>query len=303
MSRGPLRRLGKSISDAVNRLEVVRAMKYARSHVLDLWYRRHDRQAGLACAESLREHGCKHLAFAVAFNSPWVVDALVACWRRHVTGMELMIVDNSSDAAAREQHEAICRERGVRYLGLPPNPEWNPSRSHAFALNWIWSNIVRPAGLEMAGFVDHDLLAVHDIALDSRVAGMDAYGLRADSRLRPGRWNLWAGYCFLRPQAATGGIDFKPEHHAGVDTGGRNWNGMYRGLPADRHHAVTQDSESVRLEPGVDPIEIQRLDGAFLHLGGASYCDRFNQAGFRRKVMDAIWASALPGERRIAAVP
>jgi hypothetical protein len=303
MARGPLRTLGKSISDAVNRLELIRALKYARSHALDHWYRRKDRQTGLACAASLHQAGCRRLAFAVAFNSPWVVDALVACWRRHVSGMELMVVDNSSSAQAREAHAAICRERGVRYLELPPNPEWNPSRSHAFALNWIWNNIVLPARLEVAGFVDHDLLAVHDIALDACTEGFDAYGLRADSQLRPGRWNLWAGYCFLRPGAATGGIDFKPEHHAGVDTGGRNWNGLYRRLSPDRHRAVKLDSEFVTLEPGVDPVEIHRLDGAFLHLGGASYCERYNQAGFRRKVMDAIWASALPGERRIAAVP
>lgn len=303
MTRGPLRTFGKFVSDAVNRLEVIRALKYARSHVLDHWYRRTDRQAGRACAAELRGAGVRQLAFTVAFNSPWVVDALLACWNRHVTGLPLMVVDNSKDPDARTTHAAICRARGVRYLALPPNPEWNPSRSHAFALNWIWSNVVRPAGLELAGFIDHDLLPVHDIDLVERVKGFDAYGLRCDSALRPGRWNLWAGYCFLRPSAARGAIDFKPEHHAGVDTGGRNWNGMYRNLPGERTRSVTLDSEFIRAASGADAIEIHRLDGAFVHLAGASYDPRFERDGFRQRLMDAIWAMALPGERRIAVVP
>lgn len=303
MTRGPLQTFGKIVSDAVNRTEVIRALKYARSHAIDHWYRRIDRRAGLACAEELRRDGCRQLAFTVAFNSPWVVDALLACWKRHVVGFDLMVVDNSKSPDARAMHAAICRERGARYLALPPNPEWNPSRSHAFALNWIWTNVVRPAGLELAGFIDHDLLPVHDIDLAVRTKDFDAYGLRYDSALRPGRWNLWAGYSFLRPAAATGAIDFKPEHHAGVDTGGRNWAGFYRRIPPARQHAVTSDSEWVPLPEGSEPIEIQRLDGAFLHLGGASYCPRYGQAGFRRKVMDAIWSMALPGERRIAEVP
>jgi hypothetical protein len=303
MSRGPLRQVGKSVSDAVNRLELVRALKYARSHVIDHWYRRVDRSTGHACAEQIRASGCRRMAFTVAFNCPWVVDALVASWSRHVSGFELMVVDNSKDSAARVAHETICRQRGTRYLSLPPNREWNPNRSHALALNWVWWNIVRRSGLEVAGFVDHDLIPVGPIDLAQRTAHFDAYGLHYVSKLRPEFWGLWAGYTFLRPSASRGSVDFKPEHHVGLDTGGRNWKCFYRDLDASRVGAVTSGSEPLLLGPEGESVELQRLDGAFLHLGAASYCPRYAQEGFRRRLMDAIWTMALPDGTRIAPVP
>lgn len=301
-SRTTSRRLGRALADALNGNPFVRIAKNGRNALVDAAFRRRDAAAGRRLAATLAEAGVRDLCVSIAFNSPWVVDLLTAAWRRHPVGLVLAVADNSSDPAARAANARICRARDVPYLPLPRNPEWNPCRSHGIALNWVWHNVFVPLRPRVAGFIDHDCFPTAPVDLVARMDGCVAYGLRTDSWKLPGVWNLWPGYCFLKPTAFDPGVvDFKHRIELGLDTGGGNWAGVYRRLAPDQVTAVTDGAAMVDLGTGAAPLTLQRIDGSFLHLAGASYREQFRDPALRGRMRDAVWQAHLGGERPLAA--
>lgn len=301
-----LRRIGRSISGGFDRNPVVRAAKNLRNGVIDHAFRRCSAAAGHRFATAISARGVRHAAVAIAYNSPWVVDLLTQAWARHQPGLPLVVIDNSSDPAARAEHAALCRSRDVPYLPLPRNPERHPCRSHGIALNWTWFNVVRHAELEFVGFVDHDCIPVAAFDLSERMRSVDVYGMYHESITYPGAWNLWAGYCFLRPAAAAAGdVDFKHRIEFGLDTGGGNWRGFYRHLDPHRIGRATCRRVQPVLGDGGTGAPCMLLDDAFLHLEGASYRQAFRDASLRRGLAEALLdgplvchAAELPGRRR-----
>ncbi len=191
----------RRIVDAANANGRIRALKNIRNEVIDRFFRWRGRAAGQALAEELRQSGARSVCFAIAFNTPWVIDLLTAAWARHARGMKLVVIDNSSSTEASSAHRAICQERDVAYLKLPSNPEWSPNRSHGISMNWVYYNIVRPLRPELFGFIDHDCIPVRDFDLADRMAGLNIYGYR---RGVSEPWSMWAGFSFFRFAARRG---------------------------------------------------------------------------------------------------
>lgn len=286
-----VRRAARSLGLAINGNPAVRSVKNLRNRIIDHGFRRSDRAEGLAFAGRLESAGIRDAAFTIAFNCPWAIDLLTRSWEVHQPRLPLVVVDNSSDASARAAHAETCGRRGVRYIGLPPNPEWSPNRSHGIALNWVWFNVVRPAGLELAGFIDHDLIPVAAFDLRRATRGRAAYGLRGASLTHPQAWNLWAGYCFVRPAAAEAfEVDFKHRIEHGLDTGGGNWRGFYRWLGDESVGSAANRWERLDLGDGGLSEKMLLLDGAFLHLDGASYRSALQDESSRRRLVEAVLA-------------
>lgn len=299
------RGLARSIGRTLNGTVAVRAAKNLRNAIVDHGFRRCGREAGRQLAAALADRGCRDTVFTIAFNSPWVIDLLTRAWARHQPDIPLVVVDNSSDRAARSSHAELCRRRGVPWLPLPWNPEWNPNRSHGIALNWVWFNVIRHADLEFTGFVDHDCIPIAACDLRRRMQGHDAHGLRHDSATLPGAWSLWPGYCFLRPGAAGGHlVDFKHRIEDGLDTGGGNWRGWYRHLDPGRVTAATCAWVRPDFGAGEPAAACPLLDGAFLHLEGASYRGTFRDPELRRQFAEALVErpfACVPAEPPVAA--
>lgn len=294
----PLRSLGRSLARSLNGTLAIRAGKNLRNTAVDRAFRWWGRAAGHRVAATLASRGHRHVVFTIAYDSPWVVDLLTQAWSRHQPDLPLVVIDNSSQRSARAAHEDLCRQRGFPWLPLPWNPEWHPNRSHGIALNWTWFNVVRHADLEVAGFLDHDCIPVAACDLRGRTRGLDAYGLRAGSVTHPDAWNIWPGYCFLRPAAARGHVvDFKHRIEYGLDTGGGNWRGFYRRLDPARVGAAACRWVRPDLGSGATPAACPLVDGAFLHLEGASYRGAFHDAVLRRRIAAAVL------ERPFACVP
>lgn len=284
-----LRRLGRSLNLSIHGHRAVRSAKNVRNEIVDRAFRIRGADAGVTLAKALIAREVRNVAFTIAYNNPWVIDLLTSGWRHHPNGMQLVVVDNSNDRSARASHDAICRQRGIAYLGLPRNLEWSPNRSHGIALNWVWFNVVRHATFEIVGFVDHDCIPIATIDIPARMADLSVYGLKGTSRTWPSAWNLWAGYCFLRPRAATGRtIDFKPRIEHGLDTGGGNWNGFYRQLDptliGDAKHAYV----SIDIGDGSPAESYLLIDDSFLHLDGASYRKQLRDPVIRERLDAAI---------------
>lgn len=290
-----LRGLGRVIGGALDGNGLVRAGKNARNAVVDRWFRRRGADAGRRLAADLARRGTRRVAFTIAFNAPWVLDLLTAAWRAHPVGFDLVVLDNSSDAAARARHAEICRREDLPWLGLPPNPEWHPNRSHGIAMNWAWFNVVRHVPLEIAGFVDHDCFPTVAFDLAERLRGRDVYGLHFASPTHPQAWHLWAGYCFFRPGAAVGRtVDFKHRIEYRLDTGGGNWPGFYRHLPPAAVGRAAHDEFTLAVEPDAPEVRLLRLDGSFVHLGGASYVEHYGDPVCRERLVAALRRTCLP---------
>jgi hypothetical protein len=287
VGKAPLRRL----IDALNHNPIIRRAKNWRNGLLDRRFRSRGHAEGKKLVDTLLSRDTNGLCFTIAFNTPWVMEILIAAWRRYPTGLKLVVVDNSSDRRRRAQIELICQTHAVSYIGLPRNPEWSPNRSHGIAMNWVFYNLVRELRPGIFGFIDHDCFPFIPFNIAKRMDGASVYGPKVPSQTLSGAWNLWAGFCFFRfSQIENVALDFKHRVELGLDTGGGNWPVLYRKLNA-KSIAVATTGECPH---GLGDLP-RVIDGAFLHVGQASYRKDFDKLTGRKDISDRVWDSYLGG--------
>jgi hypothetical protein len=177
----------------------------------------------------------------IAFNDAEATGWQIRLVSRYLPDKLHVVADNSIDDAAATRICGLCRSRRLPYLRLPPIG-WRRaagSRSHGLALNWVWTNLVLPARPQALGFLDHDLFPTTTDDPFRHLSRQDFYGY---VRSAGERWFLWAGYCFFRFDRVCGRpLDFGQDWFKGLDTGGGNWEVLYRrveraGLAEATHH-------------------------------------------------------------------
>ena len=160
----------------------------------------------------------------IAFDDPEAILWQALLIRHYVPRALHIIVDNSSDEKAAEI-AAVAARCKLQYLRLPCNP-WRSSRSHGLALNWVWHNVLLPGAPRTFGFIDDDLFPT---APDDPFAPLETQTFFGVIREAGQRWFLWAGYCMFRFNAVSDKrLDFSQDWFIGLDTGGANWNVLYR---------------------------------------------------------------------------
>ncbi len=92
-------------------------------------------------------------------------------------------------------------------------------------------------------------------------------------------------------------LDFKHRIELGLDTGGGNWLALYRYADPAAVGAAAEDT--VREQVGGMDAELQRFDGAFVHIAGASYREGLKEPGFREALARHLWSTYLPGEQPV----
>ena len=249
-------------------LPVSQAVKHVRNTAAGRYYRS---RPSPYLDRFLSEHAGLRggtLAVTVAFNTPWTLGWLLRTARENLVNTTLIVVDNSSDAGAREETRDMCAEAGVPYLPLPRNSIRQGSRSHGAAMTWTYHNVIKPLRPAVFAFIDHDLFPLSPVDLASRVANQPVFGRKNPHGFG---WSVWAGYCiFDFAEASKYELDFSPDILRGHDTGGRNWMQFFRHL----------DKDSVRLADLcvidlTDPLtgtvfSIEVMDG-FAHYGQAAH--------------------------------
>jgi len=175
-------------------------------------------------AAIVRSLAGRRVLITVAFEDPQAIDWQIRLVRRYVTCDLHLIGDNSVDDVAADAVRAACDSAGALYLRLPES-EARSSRSHGLALNWLWTNVVRPARPTMFGFLDHDFFPTGPDDPFSALDSQDFFGV---IRAAGERWFLWAGFCLFRYAAvANRALDFRQDWFIGLDTGGANWEAIY----------------------------------------------------------------------------
>jgi hypothetical protein len=217
---------------------------------------------------------------AVAYNTPWTIELLVNCWKKHCPETPLLIVDNSKkDTSAREIRK-ICAREDIDYLKLPHNREWHPSRSHGLALNWTWKNLIcKIETINSIGFIDHDCYPIRSWS-PAQMPPMVAYGVESPGWIMDQKtWSLWAGYMYFRnwkTQKVTElPLDFTPNPLDGLDTAGMNWRTLYRKLSSEEFGFSKVHKVNLRDLLGTSifesEVKVELIDSTFIHLGGAAY--------------------------------
>ena len=167
----------------------------------------------------------RNILITLAYEDPQAIDWQIRLVRRYVPHDVFLIADNSFDDDAAAAIRAIAERAGAPYLRLPRNRR-RLSQNHGLALNWLWRNLVHPGAPAAFGFLDDDFFPTAPDDPFACLAEQDFYGV---VRRAGARWFLWAGFCFFRFAAvAAKPLDFRPDYFDGLDTGGGNWEVLYR---------------------------------------------------------------------------
>ena len=228
----------------------------------------------------------KNIVLIIAFAQPRVLNFLLSKLERFVPDSHFLVFDNSPGTAARNEIERVCREHKVSHLALPPNSIRHQNRSHAFAMTWVFRNVVCALKPRLFAFIDHDLIPFKTVELGRLLDGQPFYGsVRAHKSASPeeighGSWSLWAGYCLYDFSVVKDlPMNFLYDFSRGLDTGGRNWDCLYKNY--DRPRPVFADSRKISLtdsRTGTSHL-VRIVDGRWLHFRGA---------GYRREVQEQL---------------
>jgi hypothetical protein len=260
-------------SEWLQALPLKHALKQARN---DVWLAAYLRRRAPLLDDFLRRNAVqkgRDVAMVIAFEQPWALGWLLDMAARHLQGTTVMVFDNSRRPEARQEIARVCSERGAPYLALPENRTTHVNRSHGMAMSWVHANVVRRLEPRFFAFLDHDLIPVRPLSLAERIGDQAFFGLPVHSAWA---WQLWAGYCiydFRRVGQVP--MNFLYDFSQGLDTGGRNWRGLYRHHVRDSLRFAASEDVGVRASASGLPTAVQIIDGRWLHIGGISYNDNF----------------------------
>ena len=251
-------------------LPLQHAAKQIRNDVwLSLYKSRHPQALDEFLAQTRHLAG-KNIAVVIAFEQPWVLNWLLRMANRNLSDTTLLVFDNSRNESKRAEIEQACRRNGTLYFALPPNSTRHVNRSHGMAMTWVYHNVVRAIGPRIFGFLDHDLIPVRKASIADRIADQPLYGLVNVGKF--GFWSLWAGYSFFDYAVSREKpINFLYDFSRDLDTGGRNWESLYRHLDRQKLRFATFDYVSTKVPEIEEPRKAQFVDGNWLHLGGMGY--------------------------------
>lgn len=212
----------------------------------------------------------------IAFEQPLVLDWLLALCKIHLSEFEILVFDNSLRTELRKDIEQVCRKHGTPYLALPANLTRHVNRSHGLAMTWVYHRIIRNINPRYFGFLDHDMLPIVKIGIANKLEQQPVYGVA--NRGTNSYWNLWAGYCFFDYSfVSKTPLNFLYDFTRELDTGGRNWDLIYKTLDLTRLHFAPTDDREIKIHSGDVVRNVQFVDDQWIHIGGISYNNNFDE--------------------------
>lgn len=227
-------RLQYSTVDWLRLRPILPFYKLARRRAIGHLYVRKKAPDPQALSDIVQRYGTRPLVITTVYNSAWITKWQLKLGELAFSGIDRLIADNSSDPAAARKIEALCREASIPYLRLPFNrfslgrPK-DASLSHSCALNWVWRNVVvriRPRP-PLVAFIDQDLVPLRPVDFSAKIADQPFFGVKRDG-VWDG-WTIWPGCAvFSGSLIDRYEFDFWVDEQAGLDTGGANWQRVFR---------------------------------------------------------------------------
>lgn len=201
---------------------------------------------------------------SIAFNNPDLVEYQLRLLRKNCLDNYLMLIcDNSNNNSRSKEIHEVCKRYKASYIKLPVTlyPE-HPSQSHGSAINWTHLNIVRKYKPKVFGILDHDIFPVKKVSIIKRMQQKPLYGVK---ETKGEKWYLWPGFSFYdNGFLKFKKVDFRPTE--GLDTGGSNWQSIYRKL--DKNVPIFAKVNLMKVGLGNDKQEdkVQIVDDSWVHL-------------------------------------
>jgi hypothetical protein len=248
-------------------------------------------------AEIARAIRGRDVLVTIAFNDAEAIDWQAVLLRRYVPGATHIVADNSSDSAAAAEIAKVAARHELPYVRLPRNPWSGSSRSHGISLNWVWCNILQPGTPRAFGFLDDDLFPTGPDDPFGKLESQDYFGVM---RIAEERWFLWAGFCVFRFDAVKDKpLDFGQDWFIGLDTGGGNWEVLYR--HANRFALKEMPTEFKPYKQGVSVKEGRfQWCGPWLHEVGTG--GNAALSADKRRVVAELLSPHLRADRQIEAI-
>jgi hypothetical protein len=263
------------------------AFKQMRNDVMqNAMLRRRPKTLGKFLEDTAHLKG-RNLAKVVVFGQPWVLDFFLKMAGRHLTDATVLVFDNSCQPSERTEIERVCHEHNVPYLGLPWNPTRHANRSHGIAMTWIFQNVVQAIQPGITCFLDYDLIPIERIEFAKTLGDQPFYGVANISKLA---WSLWAGYCMYDFSAVSAlPLNFLYDFSRGLDTGGRNWNCLYKNHDRSKVKFASRKFVDV-IDPTTNAFrKVECVDDRWIHLRGVTYNNNFGRnADFFAHIAAAI---------------
>lgn len=262
----PTSRFRSTLYDWLRLRPILSVYKTARRRAIGRAYPHKGSPDAVALSTALQQLGTRPLAITVVFNSVWMLKWQLRFGELNFRGVDRVIADNSYDPEASRAIQAVCREANFHYVRLPFNrfsrgrPK-DASLSHASALNWVWRNVVARVRPPVVALIDEDLIPFDPVDIASKVADQPFFGVKLPG-VRYG-WTVWTGYAvYSRSFIDRHRLDFWVDARAGLDTGGANWERVYRQYDPDQFRFATVPPRGERMIVG-------RID-EWWHVGGIS---------------------------------
>jgi hypothetical protein len=269
---------------------LLKTLRYSAER--ELYVRRHPRADDISLQDHIRG---RRVLITIAYNDLEAIEIQARLIAHFVARAQHIVADNSPDDQSAAAIRAFAARVSIPYVRLPNNP-WSKrreqdSRSHGLALNWVWRNLLLPGEPEMFGLLDDDIFPTEPDDPFSVLEWQPVYGF---VRGVGARWFLGAGFSFFRFRDVKQlPLDFGQDWFSGLDTGGANWDVLYRNL--DRNRLQFTPTHFLPYKPGVDPAQAAiQWCGVWLHEVGHTRRAGFLQlAADKRRVIREMLAPHL----------
>jgi len=232
------------------------------------------KQARLEIDKKLTPNG--ELFVIVAFEKFELVEILLEEIRVKISSVPILVADNSYSLMSQKMIKDVCDVNGAVYLNLPEYKTRHNARSHSFACQWVYKNVVKQSNVKKFGFIDHDLVPIKSFNPFDRLNGNPCYGSKREGVFKNGAWQLWTGYAFFDLQDDLAqDLNFLYDFANGLDAGGMNFWKIYRHI--NQNYMSYSDQRLVTVETNYDDMTMEFFDNSWVHLGGAGYLNNFDE--------------------------
>jgi hypothetical protein len=242
----------------------------------------------------------KNVLVTIAYTDPQTIAWQAPLVKRFIPDAVYIVADNTPDAQQALAIRDVAASFNVPYLWLPHNPTTAASRSHGLALNWVWHNVIQPHEPAAFGFIDDDMFPTAPTDPFAALSQQDFFGvvrpgISTSTLDASGRWFLWAGFSMFKfRRVQNKPLDFSQDWFLGLDTGGANWDVLYRHV--SRNDILEQETIFVPFRDGLN-ADIAPLQwcGPWLHEVGFQGREYANE---KRSIVAQILANHLTDHHR-----
>lgn len=280
------------ISEWVKLTPVIHAFKEVRNNFLLSKFVKKTSTQVTSFLEANKNIEGKNVAAIIAFEQQWALNFLLEQAKINLINTHIIVFDNSKNIQKRKSIKDVCEKNGVHYISLPPNRTKHVNRSHGLAMSWAYHNVIKQLKPNIFTFLDHDLIPLNKVNLEEKVECQPIYGLLNEGN--NGYWSLWAGFCtFKYSYLKESNLNFLYDFSRGLDTGGRNWDRIYKNLSFAEISFANRVYQKLAAPLNSEYREVEILDQSWVHMSGISYNNNFeSKADFYDGIYKAVNSGA-----------